>query len=132
MTATVAPGAETELRHDAYEALLGRCRALSYWGGEAIVREQWARLTIDQDGALKALPQLLPRDAGARRDLFEEIKAIRTAAGELDGEAKRRLDEMEVAFDIGACAPAPAGSPGRFANLARSLAQLHVKRRQRN
>ena len=35
-------------------------------------------------------------------DLFEQIKAISTAAGELDGEAKRRLDEIEALFDIGA------------------------------
>ena len=69
---------------------------------KAVVREQWAMLTIDQEAALKALPRLLPADADARRDLFEEIKAIRTAAGELDGEAKRRLDEMEALFDIGA------------------------------
>ena len=74
---------------------------------KAIVREQWARLTIDQEAALKALPRLLPVDADARRDLYEEIKAIRMAAGKLDGEAKRRLDEVDVLFDIGTCAPAP-------------------------
>jgi hypothetical protein len=73
---------------------------------KAIVREQWARLTIDQGAALKALPRLLPAGAEARRDLFEEVRAIRTAAGELDGEAKRRLDEIEALFDIGARAPA--------------------------
>ena len=48
---------------------------------------------------MKALPRLLPADAAARRTLFEEIRAIRTAAGELDGEAKRRLDEMEALFN---------------------------------
>ena len=74
---------------------------------KAIVREQWARLTIDQEAALEALPRLLPADADARRKLFEEIRAIRTAAGELDGEAKRRLDEMEALFNIAADAPAP-------------------------
>lgn len=74
---------------------------------KAVVRQQWAMLTIDQEAALKALPRLLPADADARCKLFEEIRAIRTAAGELDGEAKRRLDEIEVLFDIGARAPAP-------------------------
>jgi pimeloyl-ACP methyl ester carboxylesterase len=78
---------------------------------KAIVREQWARLTIDKDAALKALPRLLPADAKARWKLFEEIRAIRTAAGELDGEAKRRLDEMEVLFDVAAYAPAPDKRP---------------------
>jgi hypothetical protein len=74
---------------------------------KAVVRQQWAMLTIDQGAALKALSRLLPADAGARRSLFEKVKAIRTAAGELDEEAKRRLDEMEALFDIGAPAPAP-------------------------
>ncbi|MGD8498121.1 MAG: DUF3141 domain-containing protein [Chromatiales bacterium] len=60
------------------------------------VRTQWAMLTIDQKAALEALPSLLPKDADARRSLFEKIKTIRTAAGELEGEAKRRLDEIEA------------------------------------
>ncbi len=65
-----------------------------------VVRQQWAMLTIDQEAALQALPRLLPASVDLRRKLFEEIKAIRTAAGELEGEAKRRLDEMEALFDI--------------------------------
>ena len=74
---------------------------------KAVVRRQWAMLNIDQEAALKTLPRLLPGDADARRNLFEEIRTIRTAAGELDGEAKRRLDEMETLFDIGTPASAP-------------------------
>ena len=66
-----------------------------------IVREQWARLTIDQEAAMKALPSLLPADIDSRRKMFEMIRSIRTAAGELDGEARRRFDEIEVLFDIG-------------------------------
>lgn len=69
---------------------------------KAIVREQWARLTIDPEAALKALSRLLLEDASARHTLLEEIRAIETAAGELDGEARRRLEEMEVLFDKGA------------------------------
>ena len=80
---------------------------------KAIVREQWARLTIDQEGALKALPRLLPADAEARRRLFEEIRAIRTAAGELDGEANRRLDEMETLFNVTAGARRRTRHPSR-------------------
>jgi hypothetical protein len=72
---------------------------------KAIVREQWARLTIDPQAALKALPRLLPSGAEARRALLEEIRAIRTAAGELDGEGRRRLEEIEALFD-GKAAPA--------------------------
>ncbi len=66
-----------------------------------VLRRQWAMLTIDQEAALEALPRLLPDDAEARAKLFEQVKAIRTAAGALDGEARRRLDEMEVLFRTG-------------------------------
>jgi len=69
------------------------------------VRTQWAMLTIDQEAALESLPSLLPQDAEARRSLFEKIKTIRTAAGELEGEAKRRLEEIEAMFNIAALPP---------------------------
>jgi hypothetical protein len=71
-----------------------------------VVREQWAMLTIDQQAALNALPQLLPQDPAVRREMFEMVKRIRTASGELTGEAKRRLDEIEKLFDISAAASA--------------------------
>ncbi len=61
---------------------------------KAVVRDQWARLVIDDKAALQALPRLLPADADARRAMFEEVRAISTATGELEGEAKRRLDEL--------------------------------------
>lgn len=79
---------------------------------KAVVREQWARLTIDQEAALQALPQLLPPDAESRRGLFKQFRAIRAAAGELDGEAKRRMDEMESLFEIGPVS-APAATRQR-------------------
>ena len=41
---------------------------------KAVVREQWARLVIDEKAALQALPRLLPADAAARRALFDEIQ----------------------------------------------------------
>jgi hypothetical protein len=72
-----------------------------------VVREQWARLVIDDQAALQALPRLLPADADTRRAMFEEIRTISLATGELEGEAKRRLDEMEVLFEVGEYAQAP-------------------------
>src|SRR5262249_36121510 len=47
---------------------------------KAVVREQWAMLTINEAAALKALPNLLPSDPARRRTMFEKIRAIRTAA----------------------------------------------------
>jgi hypothetical protein len=67
---------------------------------KAVVRTQWAMLTIDEKAALEALPSLLPAEADVLRSLFEKIKAIRTAAGELEVEAKRRMDRIEAIFNI--------------------------------
>jgi hypothetical protein len=74
---------------------------------KAVVREQWARLVIDEKAALEALPQLLPADADSGRAMFEEIRAISMATGELEGEAKRRLVEVKALFESEACARAP-------------------------
>ena len=74
---------------------------------KAVVREQWARLVVDEKAALQALPQLLPADVGTRRAMLTNIRTICTATGELDGEAKRRLDEIEVLFDVAGYSRAP-------------------------
>jgi hypothetical protein len=70
---------------------------------KAIVRNQWATLVIDQKAALQTLPRLLPADHDERRALTAELTAICTAAGELEGEAKRRLEEIKHLFERGAC-----------------------------
>lgn len=75
-----------------------------------IVHRQWAMFIIDQQAALKALQRLLPADE--RRELFNAMRVVITAAGELDGEANRRFDGIKVLFDIKA-APAAARNGGR-------------------
>jgi len=62
------------------------------------VRNQWGMLMIDEDAALASLPALLPPTAESRHELFEKIRAIRTAAGKLDEEAERRLKKIEAVF----------------------------------
>jgi pimeloyl-ACP methyl ester carboxylesterase len=75
-----------------------------------IVRRQWAMLTIDQQAALKTLPLLLPADPDVRQEFFDAMTTVITAAGELDGEAKRRFEEIKALFDIKtASAPAARG-----------------------
>ena len=70
---------------------------------KAVVRDQWAMLVIDEKAALRTLPRLLPADFDERRALTDKLTAICTAAGELEGEAKRRLEEMKNLFERGAC-----------------------------
>jgi pimeloyl-ACP methyl ester carboxylesterase len=88
---------------------------------KAVVREQWAMLTIDEGAALRALPKLLPTDAAKRRAMFQKIRDIRTAAGELEGEAKRRFDEVRRLFDIEA-RPAAAPTKGKPQQRSRARA----------
>jgi len=68
---------------------------------KAAAREQCSMLWIDEKAAVKALPKLLPDSAADRRRMFEIVKAIRSGAGEVEGEAKRRLDEIEEVFTRG-------------------------------
>jgi hypothetical protein len=75
---------------------------------KAVVREQWAMLTIDERAALEALPKLLPSDPAKRRAMLEKIREIRTAAGELEGEAQRRFEEIRRLFNLEA---RPAAAP---------------------
>ena len=70
---------------------------------KAVVRDQWARLVVDEKAALQALPRLLPANAAARRALRDEIQRICTAISQPEGEAQRRLDEMKALFESGAC-----------------------------
>ncbi len=73
-----------------------------------VVRRQWAMLIIDERAALQALPQLAPKDFSDRRRLFDNIKAIKAAAGGLADEDQRRLDEIEAIFGTKAL---PASAP---------------------
>ncbi len=74
---------------------------------KAVIREQWARLLLDEKAAMQALPQLLPAAAAARRTMFEELRTICTANGALEGEAKRRLEEVQALFECDVPARTP-------------------------
>ena len=103
---------------------------------KAVVREQWARLVVDERGALQALPRLLPSEAEARRALFDQIsdlvRAISTAGGELEGEAKRRLEEIKVLFEVEALTSGPepnaAGGEAASQATAPSIARARQQR----
>lgn len=72
---------------------------------KAAVREQWAILTIDERGAIAALPDLAPKDAAGRSSLLSKIKEIVTASGELTTDGQRRLAEIGRLLDAGPAKP---------------------------
>jgi hypothetical protein len=60
-----------------------------------MLREQFFALILDPEGAVAAIPKMLP-DAQARRDALAVIRAVVSAAGELTGERARRLVRIET------------------------------------
>jgi hypothetical protein len=75
---------------------------LTLWEFKAMVREQYFMLLIDAEAALAAIPDLLPRDAGARRKAFVAIQKVLSARGEITGEAAERLRRVARLFDVDA------------------------------
>jgi hypothetical protein len=67
---------------------------------KALVREQFAILQIDQDAALRAIPELLPEEPATRRAAFGLISQILAARGDLTDEDRARLGEIARLFGV--------------------------------
>jgi pimeloyl-ACP methyl ester carboxylesterase len=67
-----------------------------------LVREQFFMLLLDQEGALAAIPKMLPEDIGQRRAMLATIRAVLSAVGEISGERARRLQRVAGLFGIDA------------------------------
>ena len=63
-----------------------------------VLREQFFRLLLDRDGALAAIPQMLPADAAARADALGKIRQVLSSIGEVSGERAERLARIEKLF----------------------------------
>ena len=73
-----------------------------------MLREQFFSLLLDRDGALAAIPKMLPADAAARAEALGKIREILSAVGEVSGERAKRLVQIEKLF--AAAEPGAAGS----------------------
>ncbi|RUQ36315.1 MAG: DUF3141 domain-containing protein [Candidatus Competibacteraceae bacterium] len=69
-----------------------------------VLREQFFGLLLDRDGALAAIPQMLPPDPAVRATALEAIRATVQAAGTLSGERAERLARIEKLFALEAAA----------------------------
>jgi len=65
-----------------------------------VVREQFFALMLDVDGALAAIPQMLPDDADARSAMLADIRQVASAAERLTGERARRMARIERMFEV--------------------------------
>ncbi len=67
---------------------------------KTLVREQFFMLLIDQPRAIAAIPELLPKDTGARREAFALLTQIVGASGETTPESAVRLRAAAAWFGL--------------------------------
>jgi len=68
---------------------------------KTLVREQFFMLLLDQEASLSAIPKMLPQSMDARRHAFAAINEVLSAAGEISGETRTRLDRVAQLFGLG-------------------------------
>jgi pimeloyl-ACP methyl ester carboxylesterase len=67
-----------------------------------LVREQFFMLLLDQEGALTAIPKMLPEDVDQRRAVFAAMREVLSASGEITGERASRLRRIAGLFGVDA------------------------------
>ncbi len=77
-----------------------------------LLREQFFTLLLDREGALAAIPGMLPADAKARSKALAAIKQVASAAGEITGERAERLAQIERLFQSEETAASRSGKGG--------------------
>jgi len=65
---------------------------------KSVVREQFYMLLLDTEGALAAIPAMLPDDAEARRRAFGLIDEVLRARGEYSSEDSQRIQRIGRLF----------------------------------
>ncbi len=65
-----------------------------------LVREQFFTLLLDQEGALAAIPKLLPDDVNQRRTLVASMREVLSASGEVTGERANRLQRIATLLGV--------------------------------
>ena len=78
---------------------------------KATVREQYDMLLLDTEGALAAIPSMLPEDATTRQRAFDLICEVLQARGKPSSEDQKRIQRIGGLFQLG-------GRLGANANLA--------------
>jgi DNA-binding transcriptional MerR regulator len=65
-----------------------------------LVREQFFMLLLDREGALAAIPKLLPDDVNQRRAAFAAMHAVLSASADITGERATRLKRVAELFGV--------------------------------
>jgi hypothetical protein len=81
---------------------------------KAIVREQFYMLLLDTEGALSAIPSMLPPDPEIRQKALDMITDVLRASGELSADDQERLQRVGRLF----------GNEGRLTVVRKSSAAV--------
>jgi len=65
-----------------------------------LVREQFFMLLLDREGALAAIPKMLPNDVNQRRAAFGAMREVLSASQEITGERANRLKRVAELFGV--------------------------------
>jgi hypothetical protein len=65
---------------------------------KAIVREQFYMLLLDTEGALSAIPSMLPAEPENRQKAFDLVKEVLSARGELSADDRERVQRVSRLF----------------------------------
>jgi hypothetical protein len=76
---------------------------------KAIAREQFLMLLVDEQAAVAAIPQLIPKDMEARRNAIALVRQVLGGRGELAGAVADRLQEVAALLGVKA-GPAAGGT----------------------
>ena len=63
-----------------------------------ILREQFFSLLLDRDGALAAIPKMLPADPAVRTEVLDAIRRTAESVGTASGDRAERLAQIEKLF----------------------------------
>ncbi|MGM4894423.1 DUF3141 domain-containing protein [Tardiphaga sp. 839_C3_N1_4] len=67
---------------------------------KTLVREQFFMLLLDPEGALAAIPALLPADHNQKQAIFAAMREVLSASGEITGERAVRLGRIAGLFGV--------------------------------
>ncbi|UQD95275.1 DUF3141 domain-containing protein [Bradyrhizobium japonicum] len=67
---------------------------------KTLVREQFFILLLDREGALAAIPKLLPDDINQRRAAFAAMREVLSASEDITGERANRLKRVAALFGL--------------------------------
>ena len=90
---------------------------------KTMAREQYFLMLLDPEGALSAIPSLLPASTDERQKALAAIRQVLSASGEISGEAAERLKRVVTLFETSGPALASPTTPNLpFATVERAKA----------